>query len=177
MARSSWIWDFDWSKQIEIVQYNRKIFWYRSEGKSIFLHTKNLLYFLVAKLLYKSKCLSVHMSISQPRLGGNVIFSAPIWDIALIFFVQILLMNEHLFCKYFVRLSVGNATKLCYLWMSSSFLNMLFVISALLSTYQPLSSSELELVYLNVDISYISVAFEHAFNIARPTIIPKVSQK
>ncbi len=27
------------------------------------------------------------------------------------FFVQIPLINEHLFCKYFVRLSVGNATK------------------------------------------------------------------
>ncbi len=47
----------------------------------------------------------------QPRLGGNVIFSAPNWDIAPIFFVQIPLLNEHLFCKYFVRLSVGNATK------------------------------------------------------------------
>ncbi len=31
----------------------------------------------VAKLLYKSKCPSVSMSICQPRLGGNVIFSAP----------------------------------------------------------------------------------------------------
>ncbi len=30
---------------------------------------------------------------------------------ALIFFVQIPLINEHLICKYFVRLSVGNATK------------------------------------------------------------------
>ena len=36
------------------------------------------------------------------------------------FFVQIPLINEHLFCKYFVFLSVGNATKLCYLWMVSS---------------------------------------------------------
>ena len=26
-------------------------------------------------------------------------------------FVQIPIINEHLFCKYFVRLSVGNATK------------------------------------------------------------------
>ena len=32
-------------------------------------------------------------------------------DIAPIFFVQIPLINEPLFCKYFVRLSVGNATK------------------------------------------------------------------
>ncbi len=56
--------------------------------------------FLVAKLLYKSK----FPSVCQPRLGENVIFSAPNCDIAPIFFV-------HLFCKYFVRLSVGNATK------------------------------------------------------------------
>ena len=34
--------------------------------------------------------------------------------------MQIPLINEHLFCKYFVRLSVGNATKLCYIWMFSS---------------------------------------------------------
>ncbi len=40
-----------------------------------------------------------------------MIFSAPNSDIAPIFLVQIQLINEHLFCKYFVRLSVGNATK------------------------------------------------------------------
>ena len=34
---------------------------------------QNLLGFLVAKLLYKSKC----PSVCQLRLGGNVIFSAP----------------------------------------------------------------------------------------------------
>ncbi len=62
--------------------------------------------FLVANLLYRSKCPSVS------RLGGNVIFLAPNWDFAPIFLcVQIPLINEHLFCKYFVRLSVGNATK------------------------------------------------------------------
>ncbi len=55
--------------------------------------------------------LSVRMSVRQPRLGGNVIFSAPNWDIAPIFFVQIPLINGRLFCKYFVRLPVGNATK------------------------------------------------------------------
>ena len=55
--------------------------------------------------------MSIRLSVCQPRLGGNVIFSAPNWDIAPIFFVQIPLINEHLFCKYFVRLSVGNATK------------------------------------------------------------------
>ena len=31
--------------------------------------------FLVAKLLYKSKCPSVRMSVCQPRLGGNVILN------------------------------------------------------------------------------------------------------
>ena len=51
------------------------------------------------------------MSVRQQRLGGNVIFSAPNWDITPIFLVQILLINEHLFCKYYVRLSVGNAIK------------------------------------------------------------------
>ncbi len=56
--------------------------------------------FLVAKLLYKSKC----SSVCQPCLGGNVIFSAPNWYIAPIFLVQITLINEHLFCKYFVHL-------------------------------------------------------------------------
>ncbi len=40
---------------------------------------------LVAKLLYKSKCPSVRISVCQPRLVGNVIFSAPNWDIAPIF--------------------------------------------------------------------------------------------
>ncbi len=64
--------------------------------------------------------MSVHLSVCQPRGGGNVIFSAPNWDITPIFLVQIPFMNEHLFCKYFKRLSVGNATKLCYLWMFSS---------------------------------------------------------
>ncbi len=45
------------------------------------------------------------------RFRGNVIFSSPI-EISLQFFcVQIPLINENLFCKYFVRLSVGNATK------------------------------------------------------------------
>ncbi len=80
--------------------------------------------FLVAKLLYKSKCPSVHLyvclSVCTSGLGGSVIFSAPNWDIALIFCVQIPLINEQLFCKYFVRLSVGNARQLCYLWMFSS---------------------------------------------------------
>ncbi len=42
---------------------------------------------------------------------GNAIFLAPNWDIAPIFFVQIPLINDHLFCKYFIHLSVGNATK------------------------------------------------------------------
>ncbi len=52
----------------------------------------------------------VRMSFRMSGLGGNVIFSAPNCDRAP-FFVQIPLINEHLFCKYFFRLSVGNATK------------------------------------------------------------------
>ena len=43
--------------------------------------------------------------------GKRGFFSAPDWDIDTIFFVQIPLINEQLFCKYFVLLSVGNATK------------------------------------------------------------------
>ncbi len=42
---------------------------------------------------------------------GKPDFSRPLIEISLHFFVQIPLINEHLFCKYFVRLSVGNATK------------------------------------------------------------------
>ncbi len=52
-------------------------------------------------------CLSVCMS----GLGGNVIFPAPIYDRALIFCVHIPLVYEQLFYKYFVRRSVGQATK------------------------------------------------------------------
>ncbi len=44
--------------------------------------------------------MSVRLSVCQPRLGGNVIFSAPYLDIAPILFVHIPLINEHLFCKY-----------------------------------------------------------------------------
>ena len=51
-------------------------------------YTLNLLICLVAKLLYKYKrpsvCPSVYPSVCpsvrQPRLGENVIFSAPNWD-------------------------------------------------------------------------------------------------
>ena len=55
--------------------------------------------------------MSVRLSVYQPRLGRNVIFSAPNRDIAPILFVQIPLINEHIFCKCFVQLSVGNVTK------------------------------------------------------------------
>ena len=116
------------------VQYNANIHW---------------LLFLVAKLLYKSKCPSVHLSVCQPRLGGNVIFSAPDWDIAPIFFVQIPLINEHLFCKYFVRLSVGNATKgfatygcchpcLYYKWTKKSMFQYCTLIYEWLNVGEPL---------------------------------------
>ncbi len=47
-----------------------------------------------------SVCMYVCLYACLSGLGGNVIFV-----------VQIPLINEHLFCKYFVRLSVGNATK------------------------------------------------------------------
>ncbi len=67
--------------------------------------------FLVAKLLYKSKCPSVCMYVCLSGLGGKAIFSAPNLDIAPIFFVQIPLINEHPFCKYFVRWSDSLATK------------------------------------------------------------------
>ncbi len=50
------------------------------------------------------------MSVCPSGLGGNVIFSAPNWDIAPIFFVQIPLKNEHLFCKYFVICKCYKAT-------------------------------------------------------------------
>ena len=47
-------------------------------------------------------CLSVCMSVR---------FRAPIYDRALIFCVHIPLIYEHLFYRYFVRWSVGQATK------------------------------------------------------------------
>ena len=52
--------------------------------------------------------LYVCMSVCLSGLGGNAIFSVANWDIAPIFCA---LINEHLFCKYFIRLSFGNATK------------------------------------------------------------------
>ena len=45
------------------------------------------------------------------RFRGNVIFSVPIYDRALIFCVHIPLVVEYLFYKYFVRRSIGQATK------------------------------------------------------------------
>ena len=52
---------------------------------------------------------SVRMSTT---FRGKRDFSRPLIEISLHFFgVKIPLINEHLFCKYFVRLSVGNATK------------------------------------------------------------------
>ncbi len=53
---------------------------------------------------------SVRPYVRPSGFGGNVIFSASNWDNAP-FFVHIPLINEHLVCKYFVHLSVGNATK------------------------------------------------------------------
>ncbi len=53
---------------------------------------------------------SVCMSVCLSGLGKTW-FSRPLIEISFQFFLQIPLINEHLFCKYFVRLSVGNATK------------------------------------------------------------------
>ena len=50
--------------------------------------------------------MSVRLSVCQPRLGENAIFSAPIGDVAPTFFLQIPFINEHLFWKYFACLSV-----------------------------------------------------------------------
>ena len=61
-------------------------------------------YIFSSKLLYKSKCPSVRMSTT---FKGK----RPLLRYCSNFFVQNPLMNEHLFCKYFVRLSVSNATK------------------------------------------------------------------
>ncbi len=76
--------------------------WFYSEVKkpglsSWKLDTLGVLLFSVAKLLYKSKCPSVCLYVCLSGLGG---------DIAPIFFVQFPIINEHLFCKYFVRPSV-----------------------------------------------------------------------
>ncbi len=54
--------------------------------------------------------MSVRMSVCPSGLGGNVIFSAPVYK-ALIFCVHIPLVYEHLIYKYFVRRTVGQATK------------------------------------------------------------------
>ncbi len=51
------------------------------------------------------------MSFCLLGLVGNVIFSTPNQDNAVIFCVYIPLVYEHLFYKYFVRRSVGQATK------------------------------------------------------------------
>ncbi len=58
-----------------------------------------------------SACLYVCMSVCMSGLGGNMIFSAPIKDRALIFSVYIPLVYEHLFYKYCGGRSVGQATK------------------------------------------------------------------
>ena len=63
------------------------------------------------------------MSVCMSGLGGNMVFSAPILDEALIFCMHIPLVYESLFYKYFVRRSVVQATKgkrASLLWMLSS---------------------------------------------------------
>ncbi len=61
-------------------------------------------YLYVCLYVYLYVCLYVCLYVFMSGLGENVIFSAPNWDIARIFFLQIPLINEHLFCKYIVRL-------------------------------------------------------------------------
>ena len=57
-----------------------------------------------------SVCMYVCMYVCLSGLGGNTIFR-PLIEISLqLFFVQIPLINELLFCKYFVRWSVRQAT-------------------------------------------------------------------
>ena len=57
------------------------------------------------------KQMSVRLYVCMSGLG-EARFSRPLIEISLpLFYVQIPLINEHLFCKYFVRLSVGKATK------------------------------------------------------------------
>ena len=52
------------------------------------------------------------MSVSlSTTIRGKRDFLGPLLRYRSIFSVQFPLINEHLFCKYFVRLSVGNATK------------------------------------------------------------------
>ena len=58
-----------------------------------------------------SVCLFVCSSVYMSDLGGNAIFSAPNRDRDLFFSVHIPLIYEHLFFKYFVRRSAGQATK------------------------------------------------------------------
>ena len=54
----------------------------------------------------------VRPSVRMSGLGGNVLFSGcKSNDRGPIFFVQIRLKYEHLFCKYFFRCSAGLATK------------------------------------------------------------------
>ncbi len=61
----------DMAQKGDTIQNFRKDF-------DMILNNKTLqLYFLVAKLLYKSKCPSVCLSECMSGLGGNVIFSAP----------------------------------------------------------------------------------------------------
>ncbi len=69
------------------------------------------LYVLIVKLIIIFKCPFVFLSVRQPHIWGNVIFSTHNWDRAPFFSVPIPLIYEHIFLKYFVRWPVGQATK------------------------------------------------------------------
>ena len=63
----------------------------------------------------------VCMYIRLKRFEEKLIFSVPILDKCLKIFVKIQLTNEHLFCYFCIRLSVGNISQpIC---MYSSLLN------------------------------------------------------
>ncbi len=72
--------------------------------------TKMLLIVIFSSEATLEMQISVRMSVNHVQ--GETSFSRPLIEISLQFFcLQIPLINEHLFCTYFVRLSVGNATK------------------------------------------------------------------
>ncbi len=68
-------------------------------------------YFLVAKLLYKSKC----PSVCQPLLGGNVIFSAPIWNRVLLLMDVFILVFSYNTCSVLYLFSFYYNAKLLYI--------------------------------------------------------------
>ncbi len=75
------------------------------------LSNSDLSNFVVVKLLYNKN----DMSVSLQRFWRNVIFSAAIYDRGLL--VKIPFIKEHQFFEYFIRVSVGRATKGLYVYL------------------------------------------------------------